>query len=496
MNDHFEVIEPNAASLAESLRAFSYDLPTAIADLVDNSVTAGARNIWIDFHWDGAASMITITDDGSGMSETELVNAMRPGSKNPLEQRENHDLGRFGLGLKTASFSQCRRVTVNTCTSGGSWHARRWDLDHISQVNAWQLIRPKESPPDTVRKRQLHLACGTSITWQKIDRVISASHVDDTLAQQQFLSQVKHVCDHLEMVFHSIMEGKAAMKIFVNGRRLIPWDPFLEAEAATQILPKSKIAINGHQIEVQPYVLPHHSKVSKSKHEAAAGPKGWNSHQGFFVYRNDRLLVAGGWLGLGWKREDHYKLCRIRIDITNQLDAQWGIDVTKSRARPPASIRGELRAIAERCRSEGRRVYSHRGAKLTKNAAEPRVFLWEPLAKHDKTFYRLNREHPLIARAIQSSSDRSALNAVLRLIEETIPVPHITLSNSENPSGISSPFEKCKQTEIRSVMEEAFASLVDSGYPEREAGLRLATIWPFELFPEILESLIEERNHS
>src|SRR5262245_16230420 len=107
-------VAPRAASLLESLRPFGYDLPTAVADLVDNSVTAGGRKIWVDFHWVGSASTIAVTDDGCGMTAEALVSAMRLGSKNPLDVRDKNDLGRFGLGLKTASFSQCRRVTVRT----------------------------------------------------------------------------------------------------------------------------------------------------------------------------------------------------------------------------------------------------------------------------------------------------------------------------------------------------------------------------------------------
>jgi len=104
--------------MSESLRAFGYDLPNAIADLVDNSILAEARNIWIDFKCDGENSSICVTDDGNGMSEREMLDSMRPGSRNPLDTRDPKDLGRYGLGLKTASFSQCRRLTAPLQTTG------------------------------------------------------------------------------------------------------------------------------------------------------------------------------------------------------------------------------------------------------------------------------------------------------------------------------------------------------------------------------------------
>ncbi len=490
-NEDFDIAEPNAASLAESLRAFSYELPTAIADLVDNSITAKAKRVWLDFHWAGSDSVILITDDGAGMAEEQLVAAMRPGSTNPLEHREPDDLGRFGLGLKTASFSQCRRVTVRSGTGRKRWSTRCWDHDHIARVNAWQLLRSGDAASEQYFRRLEGLKHGTAVVWQNLDRLVAGQVPDDDRAQQAFLHRADLVRQHLAMVFHQLMSGRNSVEIFLNDRKVEPWDPFLASEPAAQTLPESRLKLRGATVYVQPYVLPHHSKISKQKHGAAAGPNGWNAHQGFFVYRNRRLLVAGEWLGFGWAKEEHYKLARIRVEIPNVLDHDWGIDVTKSRARPPSALRDDLRRIAERCRTEAKRVYSHRGAKLSPKSDQDRVVLWEPMAKHDKTFYRLNRKHPLLEHAVEKSSDRPALKALLRLIEETIPFPHISISSSESPNAMPGPFEHARESEVREVMKEAFDSLVASGYRKKEAADRLRTIWPFELFPALLQSLVE-----
>ena len=492
--EEFDLADPHAASLAESLRAFSYELPTAIADLVDNSITARAKHIWVDFHWDGADSVVVITDDGDGMSEEKLVAAMRPGSQNPLDRREPHDLGRFGLGLKTASFSQCRRVTVRSSTGGRKSATRCWDHDHIARVNAWQLLRKGNAAAEPFFKRLDELTRGTAVVWQNLDRLVADQSTDNERAQQVFLQRADAVRQHLSMVFHLLMTGKNSVTIILNNRAVDPWDPFLAGEPATQTLPESRLSLRGAQVHVQPFILPHHSKISKLKHDAAAGPRGWNAHQGFYVYRNRRLLVPGEWLGFGWAKEEHYKLARIRVEIPNELDHDWGIDVTKSRARPPVAMRDELRRIGERARSEAKRVYSHRGAKLVPRSEEERVLLWEPFAKHDKTFYRLNREHPLLKQALRTSSDRAAVNALLRLIEETIPFPHISICNSERPNSLPGPFEHAPESQVKEVMEEAFESLVASGYGKKEAADRMRTIWPFELFPEVLLSLVERQN--
>lgn len=169
----YDLASPHAASLVESLRAFSYELATAVADLVDNSVTAGARHVWIDFNWDGSRSVIAITDDGCGMNEGQLVAAIRPGSTSPLAERETHDLRRFGLGLKTASFSQCRPLTARSATANGDIATRCWDLDHIAKVNDWQLLRSADTVADFHFRRLTELKHGTSIVWQKLDRLVA-----------------------------------------------------------------------------------------------------------------------------------------------------------------------------------------------------------------------------------------------------------------------------------------------------------------------------------
>lgn len=493
--EDFDFAPPAAASLTESLRAFGYDVSTALADLVDNSISAGARQVWIEFHWNGAGSTVSVTDDGEGMSAAELVKAMRLGSQNPRNERRANDLGRFGLGLKTASFSQCRRVTVRTRTREGAQATRCWDLDHLARVNDWQLLRTADDAAEAAFVRLATLQSGTTVVWQKLDRFTDWLGADSERDQQMFLQQAEKARRHLSMVFHRLMTGRAAVRIHLCGRPVAPWDPFLESEAATQILAVTNLSLRNAVVSIQPFVLPHQSKISKSIHAAAGGVRGWNAHQGFYIYRNQRLLVAGDWLGLGWSKEEHYKLARIRVDTPNTLDHDWAIDVMKSRATPPASLREELRRIAERTRADAKRVYSFRGAKLTTRADEQRVLLWEPTVRHDKTYYRLNRDHPLLVRALGTAQDRPALNALLRLIEETIPFPHITISNSERPDTLAGPFDHAAEKQIREVMEQALRSLIDSGYGPAEAVNRLRTIWPFELFPALLAVVAEEVRH-
>ena len=488
-----DLAPPHAAALAESLRAFGYDLATALADLADNSLFHHSREIRIQFHWAGEQSAIAISDDGDGMDERTLINAMRVGSRNPREKRDPDDLGRFGLGLKTASFSQGRRVTVITRRSRGSEIVRCWDLDHIADTDEWRLLREPTPLAAQLAKQLAESPHGTVVIWEKLDRLTAGTAVDDDSDEDAFLRQAEYVGQHFAAVFHRLMTGHGAVRFLLNGTQITPWDPFLSDEAATQRLPVERLKFQGHTIEVEPFVLPHLSKLDADAHRGAAGLRGWNAHQGFYIYRNLRLLVRGDWLGIkGWRQEEHYKLARIRVDLPNSLDQEWEIDVTKSRARPPEKLRRELARIGERTRSVAKRVYSHRGAKLLPAAGQERVFLWEQTAKHNQVFYRLNRDHPLVKQVRLACSDAPKLSALLRLIEETIPVPLIMTTDREMPDRTVGPFETTKDSEVLEVMRQVFASLKASGLSQDDALLRVAHIEPFGRFPELLQSLREE----
>ena len=487
-----DLAEPFASSMSQSLRAFGYDLPSAIADLVDNSIFAEARNIWIDFNWDGDNSSICVTDDGRGMVEKEMLDAMRPGSRNPLEARDPKDLGRYGLGLKTASFSQCRRLTVRSKQAKAKAVTRCWDLDFIQQKNKWLLLRraAKESEPKLNRLSKMER--GTSVLWETMDRIVSNQDVDNQVHENLFHQRIEGVKHHLAMVFHRFMEGKKRLTIFINERSIEPWDPFLTSQKATQQLADEAIALFRGQINVVPYVLPHLSKLTKQIHDEAAGIKGWNAHQGFYIYRNKRLLVPGDWLGLPYSKEEHYKLARILVDIPNSMDQQWEIDVTKSKARPPDALRKDLKRIADLTRSRASDIYRHRGKVIARANSAPHVFAWDKKVKHGKIFYSVNREHPLVKDVIAHSGiSKARVNALLRLLEETVPVAWIVMSNAENPDQQSVPFEQSPSSQICDIMREVFAALRRSDMTAKEALHRLRTMEPFDRYPEAVEAFVE-----
>lgn len=485
----FDVTPPHAASIVESLRAFGYDLSTAIADLVDNSISAGAKNVWIQFDWAGAESAISVTDDGKGMYAAELVNAMRLGSQNPSAARSPQDLGRFGLGLKTASISQCRRVTVRSRRDSAELVTRCWDLDTIALSNDWRLLHYADPAAEPHLDRLGGMKHGTAVLWQRLDRLTANQDAQDATHHQRFLARIDEVRRHLGLVFHKLISDNGCVRLHVNGREVNAWDPFLEHHPATKPLPTERLKFQNTRVAVRAFILPHRSKLSTAEYEAAAGPRGWLAHQGFYVYRQNRLLVAGEWLNFGWTKDEHLKLARIAVEVPNALDHEWQIDVTKSKAIPPAPLRDDLRRIADRARAEARGIFAFRGAKLTPHKAAPRTLLWEPLAKHDKTSYRINREHPLVRAAMASAGERTAFNALLRMIEETIPLQHISVESAERPDVHPMPFEGASEKQIRDVIVQTYHALRSGGHCEAEAKAKLQTLWPFELFPSLVASI-------
>jgi len=466
--------------MIESMRAHGYSLPTAIADLIDNSVAADASNVWLRFEWSGDESWISLSDDGQGMTEEELVNAMRLGSRSPLDQRDKNDLGRFGLGLKTASFSQARRLTVVTRQEASQTHLRRWDLDHLARpdVEGWQLLRSLHpGSPEQASALDESIPSGTLVLLEVLDRVVGGTSDRDKDREDHFLWQIEQVRQHLAMVFHRFL-SKRKPRIYLNEEEIQPWDPFLEAHKATQSIGPYDRRLGANEVPVRAmgFVLPHRDRFeSAEEHRAAGGPSGWNAQQGFYVYRNERLIIAGDWLQLRWQKEEHFKLARIRIDIPNSMDHEWQIDVKKSTAIPPAVLRAWLIGIAQNVRKSAKEVYAHRGkygARKKKNSAD-HTRPWIALKTSDGEFsYRIDRKHVVLEPLIGSLSEsgKAELEALLRLIEETVPVQRIWIDAAENQDGAALPFSNTPGNDMRKLILLCHKAQVQyRGVPDEEA---------------------------
>lgn len=491
-----EEVEPRAGSLVESLRAFGYSPEAALADLIDNSITARAANVWLDFFWNGSESDVVILDDGRGMVETELREAMRPGTTSPLDARALGDLGRFGLGLKTASFSQCRRLTVRSKAIGGNCSTRCWDLDHVGAVGRWRLLTTAYGETERRLSRLDKLDRGTVVVWEKPDRLAGRTDADDQKAHRRFLAMIDRVETHLSMVFHRYLSGpRRRLRIWINDREVTAWDPFL-VDQGSEVLPSERITLRQDSMLISPYVLPHRSRLSMEAQKNGAGPSGWNAQQGFYVYRGDRLLVAGSWLGLPYTKEEHYKLARIAVDLPTTMDHDWDINVTKSKAVPPGVLREDLKRIAGYTRERAVSVFRHRGRLDVGPATQqPWVYMWSRREAGGRISYRINRQHTLIEllRFQLEGESRDHLERLLRLIEETVPVPAIALDASHRPDDQSQPFDRAAAGEVLEVMRSIYTALLGQGLTAKVAVDRVAAMEPFNAFPELVQVLRESQ---
>jgi hypothetical protein len=372
-------VPPRAGAMMEALRGLGYSTAAALADIVDNSVSAGATSVEIGFLWDRAESRVFVVDDGRGMDDAELESAMRLGEKSPLDERAPEDLGRFGMGLKTASFSQCRRLTVASRRRGGVQSCLRWDLDEIAARpdEGWLLFEEPATGSEEFLAPLARQHSGTIVLWESLDRIVTAGYTSE-----DFLDLIDGVEKRLAMVFHRMLQGaRPGLRLILNGRPIVPWDPFMTGHPAKPWnSPVARMGAPSGLVEVECHVLPHRDRLTPAEHDAGGGPEGWTAQQGFYVYRNGRLLLAGGWLGLGqgkaWNREESHRLARIRLDIPNSADADWKIDIRKSTARPPVSMRPWLTKLADDTRERARRVFAFRGAPVPAPGGLPVEQAW------------------------------------------------------------------------------------------------------------------------
>lgn len=350
----YTTVLPSARKLMDSLRDIGYDLPSAIADLVDNSIDAGAENVDVTFGDDGSHSWIRVADDGMGMTSREIDEAMRYGSQRSYSSSA---LGHFGLGLKTASLSQCRRLTVaSRRRRNARMVVRRWDLDLVAERDSWDLETPPKVELPAQLQEPLDGTTGTVVLWENLDRILAFRNPDGAATTRALNSMAAEVAAHLGMVFHRFItgewaHGEAFVNVAVNGAPVVAWDPFARDEPGLRVLPKQAIELvrddgSTTKLAVQPYILPAQTRFSSPEaHQIAAGPNRWNRQQGFYVYRRDRMIQSGGWNRIR-TLDEHAKLARIAIDLPPGHEELFGINVAKMSIVIPEAARASLRTIA------------------------------------------------------------------------------------------------------------------------------------------------------
>lgn len=477
-------LPPKASALIEAMRDIGYSIEAAVADIIDNSITARATVIDVRFGWTDGSAWIGVIDDGYGMSRDTMVNAMRAGSVSPLLARDKDDLGRFGLGLKTASFSQCRELTL-VSRNGSDTAAMRWDLDLVARTDAWHLI---ELDPDEVAKLPLFQEVptnGTLVLWRRIDRLEVAA--GDSKAQEAMNDSMAVVSNHLGRIFHrfiAVEPGRARVCVRINGADVAAFDPFNERHQATAWMEREVVKYAEGDVVIQPFILPHHSKTSEADYRRNAGPEGYLRNQGFYVYRNRRLIIWGTWFRLA-RQEELTKLARIRIDVPNTLDHVWGIDVRKSRAHPPTAVRERLRQIIERIRGSAKRPYTFRGKLVAESETVP---VWLRRVFNDRLEYAVNPDHAVVQEVMADLDEaaRGQVAMLLDMVAKTFPAPAFFSDYATEPAKMDA-----KVPDLAALA--ALARLVLKGNPGAgSAQLRqlIAGIEPFASWPSALDEVV------
>jgi hypothetical protein len=468
----------------QSLRAVGYTIQTALADLIDNSIAAGARTVEIDFDV-AHTPYVSTTDDGRGMDEATLVAAMRFGSRDPREARAKLDLGRFGLGLKTASLSQGKRFTAASLQAGVLSIAR-WDLDECERRGTWWLERPGTlALPQEILDRLKAKGHGTTIVWERLDRVAAAGGD----VARTFDRAMDEAADHLALVFHRFLAGEVVgpFSIALNGRQLPHLDPFLEGHARGQALHAETFEVEGHSVSVSPFVLPFPSRLKPGEIDRAGGRDALKVGHGFYVYRGGRLVVPGGWFRIV-PADELVRLARVRVDVPVALDHTWKVDIRKATAEPPPALRPHLRRIVGDVTARSRRVYTHKG---TPQHDGDRVPLWKRSDGRDgAASWIVNREHPAVAATLAGHRSDGDVERLLRLLEQALPAHDIHLHIS-NDLPVAEP-EAPALEELRALAERMVAAFADQPAIVRSLLARLPATDPFNRDPEAARRIAEE----
>ncbi|PPH14316.1 ATP-binding protein [Rathayibacter sp. AY1G1] len=478
-----EILVPGV-ELLESMRSVGYSFQAAIADLVDNSISADARRVEITGD-PIDSSFLTVLDDGIGMSPEEARTALQLAGSARTTTRAGSDLGRFGLGLKTASLSQARRLTVLT-RKNGETTALQWDIDHVLTTGQWSLSILGENEYEALPRADslLSRSAGTLVVWQELDYMLGAAARPDVVMAER----LQDLRGHLSLTFHRFLDDgtRNPLVITVNGIDVPALDPFLSRNPRTQESYREPLTIEGQRIEFQAYTLPHASALSKKERERWDLGAGMRERQGFYIYRNRRLISYGHWFGLS-RREELSKQSRVMVDIPNTVDHLWQLDIKKSRAEPPQAFRTHFRRVMDQVIGKSKRVHTFRGRRATGDTV---ARMWEKVTERDGYRYQINADHPLVSALQETLTDeqRRQLGRLLADLGQTFPTADLYI---EAAKGQTSSAPSVTTTEV---LEQLSALRRSGGFgsfsPAQVASVLRATE-PFDRVEE-LDGLIKQ----
>lgn len=429
-----EDFTPNPISLLESNRNLGYSIEEAISDLIDNSITAGADEISYELHWNEGTPFFLLKDNGKGMSnsDNELIDSFRLGSKNPLDERDPNDLGRFGFGMKTASLSQARSLTVISKKEGYTALARSLDLNFIAELkDGWKLKLVEDSVIEGELVYLDALSSGTVLRWDDWDRAPDLE--DDFMALATDINQYISVC------FHRFIEK--GIKICQHDYVLEPCSPIPQGEGADIF--SGPISLSRNKKAKQTAYILQHPKNWGDNYEVINRFnsfrlfEGFERQQGIYIYRCDRLLTPkGGWLGL-LKKGNAAKLARVVIDYPNDADALWSLDITKTNASIPFEFKREIKRLIDATKNGSVKKIVRGNRNVNKSLTLNHSHIWKTLNDKEYNSYKyiVDVDHPIFKNLIAEKKIKERdLTILLEVISSNLPVAKIIENNDTDPS--------------------------------------------------------------
>ena len=485
--------KPTADVLMFSMRAMGYSFESAVADIIDNSISAHATHIELKFPIDPLECYVAICDDGYGMLDHELFDAMKYGSEQKRSGRADDDLGRFGLGLKAASLSQCRKLTV-VSKKDGKLSAYIWDLDVIKKQKDWFIVECTQKEIEQIKWASFleNREFGTVVVWENFDLIEKSSgNVYSELSKKQ-----GSVANYLSLIFHRYLNKKGSDKlsIKINNYELTGFDPFLESHPKTNARRRIEIPVADsdgieRMISVQPFVLPFQKDLSAEDKRLSGGIENYRSKQGFYIYRNERLIVWGTWFGR--HRDELTKYARIRVDIPNSLDDIWGIDIKKQNASIPAVIKNRLTKAVDEAMDIAVKAQTFRGR--IEKVNDDVDYIWDRIKGREEQYtYKINRDAKIfdLIRKDVDDSVWSRIEMVLEEIEDSVPFQQIYIDKSQNK--IDEALDDKKQAEAEEKANVLLQMSIAIGTDRKTAIEQIFKCEPFNHYPELKIKMLEE----
>jgi hypothetical protein len=417
---NYDLANPNPEYLIKSIAEQGYSIETAISDLIDNSIFADADKIEVLSDTSSTPFKLYITDNGNGMDSESLSKNMHFPSNSPDSERSKSDLGRFGLGMKTASFSQTRCFTVLSRKRGEEkYYARTWDVEYLRTTREWRII--VNSDIEIAKHLENYnvlsnnyiggyenFSPNTIVIWQGLYKF--ENYLSENKKIESFNRQITNISNsYLSIVFHRFLENNK-LKIRINNTQISAFNPIPENKGIRSLAPLVKTIKDG-SIKITGFVLPNKA-ITESRENSEWTPYGKSlmDMEGLYVYRMNRLIFFGSWNDTT-NRTPRLQLARLVIEIGNDADKIFHLNVAKSQINIPYDMVQDFENIVTELKKEAVKEYYNASVQSFKHKSEAEkssLYLKESTNKGIKLY--INKEFPLLTDLVNSLDEEQKIS--------------------------------------------------------------------------------------